>query len=278
MDGFHEKKWFVYLGDHHEGPFSLDDITGRMKNGQVSAQNYVWCEGMADWKPMPDVPAFESVLGGNGAAHSNGNGHAAAHSEGGAFVPEAVSRAQESSAPVSSEPIVVASSEPMIETTSTDTQIPTGEPEPEKPRRRLSKGFKWAMIALVPALLMVAGLTGKLDPVLNSPGIKAATDAVSDVTRPWLFNTVGKFPALGKWFSPLPALEDVKPEEFEELKTAILAGSGEPKVAVALSRAEPTSPFFYVSSRYFGYFAEQARIFQPAPGDPDEESRTYERA
>src|SRR5262245_28590155 len=29
MDTSSEKKWFVYVGDHHEGPFSLTDIKGK---------------------------------------------------------------------------------------------------------------------------------------------------------------------------------------------------------------------------------------------------------
>src|SRR4051812_6215463 len=61
MDGFNEKKWFVYLGDHHEGPLSLSEIQSKMAQGQVTASNYVWAEGMPDWKIMTDVSAFESL-------------------------------------------------------------------------------------------------------------------------------------------------------------------------------------------------------------------------
>jgi hypothetical protein len=62
MDGFDEKKWFLYLSDHHEGPFSLAEIQEKMSGGQVSTANYVWCEGMPDWKPMTEVPAFVSLV------------------------------------------------------------------------------------------------------------------------------------------------------------------------------------------------------------------------
>ena len=62
MDGFTEKKWFVYVGDHHEGPFSLEDIQGKIGAGVVSTTSFVWAEGMADWKGMTEVPDFESVL------------------------------------------------------------------------------------------------------------------------------------------------------------------------------------------------------------------------
>src|SRR5690242_16629809 len=62
MDGFTEKKWFVYLGDHHEGPFSLEEIQGKMSEGRVTRENYVWADGMADWQPMPQVPDFNALL------------------------------------------------------------------------------------------------------------------------------------------------------------------------------------------------------------------------
>lgn len=53
-----EKKWFVYLGDHHEGPFSIADIQTMMADGHVSTANYIWCEGMGDWQLMSEVGAF----------------------------------------------------------------------------------------------------------------------------------------------------------------------------------------------------------------------------
>lgn len=64
MDSFQEKKWFIYLGDHHEGPFSLQDIQGKMAQGALTRSSYVWAEGMPDWKVMSDVPAFESLVSG----------------------------------------------------------------------------------------------------------------------------------------------------------------------------------------------------------------------
>jgi len=62
MDGYNEKKWFVYMSDHHEGPFSLADIEEKMRGGLLSSSQYVWCDGMGDWKPMPEVPEFGQVL------------------------------------------------------------------------------------------------------------------------------------------------------------------------------------------------------------------------
>lgn len=57
-----DKKWFVYVGDHHEGPFSLKEVSDKKKSGQVSDESYVWCEGMDDWLMMSRVPELKSDL------------------------------------------------------------------------------------------------------------------------------------------------------------------------------------------------------------------------
>src|SRR3954467_9410853 len=77
MDGFTDKKWFVYIGDHHEGPFSLEDIQGKMAQGQVTRNSYVWAEGMADWKAMIEMSEFGSLttsVSNSGATSLNGGG------------------------------------------------------------------------------------------------------------------------------------------------------------------------------------------------------------
>src|SRR5690606_34650000 len=72
MDGFTEKKWFVYLGDHHEGPLSLADIQDKMAQSQVTPSNYVWRDGMSDWAVMTDVTEFEGLLQPRGAGNGAG--------------------------------------------------------------------------------------------------------------------------------------------------------------------------------------------------------------
>jgi hypothetical protein len=64
MDSAEEKKWFIYVGDHHEGPFSLNDLRGKMSQGIISDKSYTWAEGMADWQVITEVqplsPLFSS--------------------------------------------------------------------------------------------------------------------------------------------------------------------------------------------------------------------------
>ncbi len=61
MDGFQERKWFVYQTDHHEGPFSLAEIQQKMTSGEVQRTQYVWCDGMGDWQMMTAVREFDAL-------------------------------------------------------------------------------------------------------------------------------------------------------------------------------------------------------------------------
>lgn len=57
-----EKKWFVYLGDHHEGPFTLDEVSGFFGQGQITRATYIWADGMPDWRLITEVSEFVPVL------------------------------------------------------------------------------------------------------------------------------------------------------------------------------------------------------------------------
>ncbi len=51
-----EKKWFVYINERHEGPFTVDEISEKKNSGVVSDDSYVWCEGMPDWVLLSKTP------------------------------------------------------------------------------------------------------------------------------------------------------------------------------------------------------------------------------
>src|SRR5277367_4215438 len=61
MDQFEEKKWFVFLGDHHEGPFSILEIQPKLEKKQIGTSHFVWAEGMPDWVPIHEIEAFAKL-------------------------------------------------------------------------------------------------------------------------------------------------------------------------------------------------------------------------
>jgi hypothetical protein len=134
---------------------------------------------------------------------------------------------------------------------------PTSFIEKEEPeiKKKKKKFFSFRVSKSVIALLFIGGTVGAyfqgyLDPVLNSPQIKQEIEVVSEMIRPYLLTLAEKVPALSHWISPLPHLEDVSPEEYEDLKIAAKDNveAGGPRVALALARGTPLFPAFYVSS------------------------------
>jgi hypothetical protein len=59
-----QKIWFIYLTDHHEGPFTVAEVAQKAKQGLVNGQSLAWKDGMAEWvaaETIPELkPAFDS--------------------------------------------------------------------------------------------------------------------------------------------------------------------------------------------------------------------------
>ncbi len=61
-----EKQWFLYVVDHHEGPYSIEEIQKILKKGEARTTSYVWREGLEDWLMLSDLPEFGGTPGGEG--------------------------------------------------------------------------------------------------------------------------------------------------------------------------------------------------------------------
>ena len=58
--GAGESTWYYEMGEGSVGPVSADIIRGFLKDGVVAPTNLVWSEGMDQWTPISDVPAFQA--------------------------------------------------------------------------------------------------------------------------------------------------------------------------------------------------------------------------
>jgi len=56
------KKWFVYINDHHEGPYSVSEVKDKIASKLVGHESYVWCEGMGDWAVITSIPELAALL------------------------------------------------------------------------------------------------------------------------------------------------------------------------------------------------------------------------
>lgn len=291
MDGHEEKKWFVFMGDHHEGPFSLVDIQGKMSEGAVTPVNFVWCDGMQDWKVMSDVPEFEPLTTKPEPPSSMELGELeppgpsltiepAPAIEPTVFSPSiTVEAVPTENASLANEPmsaLLPASNDvaPVITAVATESaasvmEMPslaaaedekTGEID-EKTMTALKAasakrsggfmGISRGTIRLAVAILIFGlGGIGLAQGYFSGFFKPAAYQArLQEMARPALLWLVDKVPALASVISPIPTLDDVLPDDYEDLKAAASVKVEEgPRIAVALSRDDLTTPSFYVTS------------------------------
>jgi hypothetical protein len=57
-------KWYYSVGDERHGPVTLMDLRQLVLNGQVTAHDLVWKEGLEDWVTLGNQPEFQQQLGG----------------------------------------------------------------------------------------------------------------------------------------------------------------------------------------------------------------------
>jgi predicted Zn finger-like uncharacterized protein len=57
-------EYSVDFGDNDQRTMSADDIVQAYRRGQLTADTYVWTEGMADWQPVGSVPELAEALNG----------------------------------------------------------------------------------------------------------------------------------------------------------------------------------------------------------------------
>ena len=54
------KEWFIYVVDHHEGPYSHAEIQARIAEGSILNTTFLWKEGFADWVLGEDLQDFKN--------------------------------------------------------------------------------------------------------------------------------------------------------------------------------------------------------------------------
>jgi hypothetical protein len=237
MDQFEEKKWFVFLGDHHEGPFSMAELVTKVNDKIVGPSSFVWAEGMTDWKLMREVPAFEGIEKQTSGAQLK------TPSKEGPKKTEDLALLQAVSLP--------------LERVPTATRPPMSSDEVEKSwkrRRRIRRSIKAAVFLAVVGGGTVIYKQGLLDAYISEakvpPVVEAWVQSAMERSRPQLLSMADKYPVLKKVISPIPRLQDVTPEEYEALRGAAGAhlDAGGPVVAVVAAKEDPAHPAFYVSS------------------------------
>jgi hypothetical protein len=53
-----EKPYFIYKNGQQLGPYSLNQVTSMISQGQLSGTDWAWTEGMDNWKPVSMTPGI----------------------------------------------------------------------------------------------------------------------------------------------------------------------------------------------------------------------------
>ncbi len=244
MDGFNEKKWFVYLADHHEGPFSLDEIETKIRGHEVTTSNFIWCEGMADWKSMTELTEFAPMLSGL-ANHSPPPPPTLAGGEISLEIP--LERSPEPPVLVKIEPVAIQPDPATSIEEEEQTAIRTYEQASPPAKTASRKGLMVAALIFIAVIGAYWG--GFLKPISESPFMRAVSEASGETLRPHVLKLSKFAPFLSKWISPIPSIAGVSEEDFDSLKAAASAPLAlGPRVAVALVQTDLLIPTFHAAT------------------------------
>ncbi len=227
MNTENEKRWFVYIGDQHEGPLSVKEVHERKQKGQIQPESYVWREGMADWLMLSQVQELNDALEAMNPPQQPAQESAAAS-------PEGTMEPASADAPTETKP---------VSAKETKQSTPEAASTRAKPKSMGLLGKVFFGLVLTAVVLAAVAL-----------GILAAGSRTSDTSlhsriRPILQNITSKAPFLRPIFKFVPALPDIKPQELAELEsTRNSTADAEARVAVALSVADPNRPVFYIAT------------------------------
>lgn len=56
------KVWFVFIQNHHLGPFHLKDIEKMLLEGKIDGKSMLWREGQSGWMPLAQIKELEMLL------------------------------------------------------------------------------------------------------------------------------------------------------------------------------------------------------------------------
>jgi hypothetical protein len=58
QDGLQPARWFHLEGRERRGPVALAEVRELVLEGSLGPDDYVWADGMDDWRHVRDVPAL----------------------------------------------------------------------------------------------------------------------------------------------------------------------------------------------------------------------------
>jgi hypothetical protein len=246
MNTENEKKWFVYVGDHHEGPLSEHEVYQRKQKGQVNQDSYVWREGMADWVLMSQVTDLTQAIEALSAAEPPPSEKP--HLELAPSPEESVPA--EYAAGGLDDPEFAAGSEPLLDASpAAEAKVAKIHREKIIPKNERAKKIGGKALYILAGTISV-GISILMVALVSLVFTSRTTNIkIHGRIRPIIEKLVEKAPYARSAFRMTPALGDVSSEDMADLENARLAGPETGvRIGVGLSEAEPTRPSFYITT------------------------------
>src|SRR4029434_8673345 len=55
-------EWYVARDGERFGPFTSDEMSAGVRNGELRREDFVWHAGLAEWQRAKDVPGLSALL------------------------------------------------------------------------------------------------------------------------------------------------------------------------------------------------------------------------
>ncbi len=269
MNNLNDKIWFVYMGDHHEGPVSLLDLRSRLESNQISVAHYVWREGMDDWKAMTEVAECSQIMA--QAPASVPSIHLPAQTNTQLSFTATGTGTGTATQEIPVEHLAIQEKPPSLEVphegmptgsvafeSGPDVEIPT-ELTPEPQSRSLSgianvkvevevespsqptivsdNSFRGVSLKPPIGLITLVALLGILGWVIHKGMLPTSS-----------ISMLRAIPGIGSLFSTLPEIPDINPQDRQSLEAAASSSTEAPRAAFALSTQSPETPSFHIAS------------------------------
>ncbi len=254
------KKWFIYLGDHHEGPFPDSEVVDKARNKIVTAATYVWHEGMEDWVLIKDAPELWAQLRPILEPNIDLSHELLPEGKLPEFNPTQGATESQNSSETLPEVSPASEAEMPVET-ATVSKISdfSSESSHGKNSKKIStnstKTPKTRLIALLfllatSALFFVFLSSDYPKTLASSPAFKAFVHWADDSLHPYVLKAVESFPGISQWVSPIPHPDGISDADFNELKQAAIGDPLKtgPRIAIIPSLTDPLKPRFYIAS------------------------------
>ncbi len=229
-----EAKWFVYIGDHAEGPFTPEQIERGLRDGKLAAGFLAWTRGMKDWLPLQEIEELRSRLLDRQELQGSGGKRVGTLTE-----LMGLPRSPEERSDW------IGPAERARALAEADRTLRRMESERRGRENKSLRMDIWRQVRAILWAMSVAIFVGLL---FGATWLYLTRDAVDSPLRTFAAQRGRQFPEISKWIDPIPALSVWSAADRDRLSRAASQPFGRGNVALewTIEAAQGKNPAFWV--------------------------------